>query len=75
MAKFPLQIEKKSYYDSYCPNTLKTYPREIKLFEFSQDANRKELKIRKSDITLQNFCCNGFSARLCCNGFVGTALL
>ena len=29
------------------------YHRETKLFEFSRDMNRKELKIRKMDVTLQ----------------------
>ena len=32
-----------SYYSSYCPDTLKTYQRETKLFEFSPDTNRGEL--------------------------------
>ena len=32
---------------------LQTYPRETKLFVFSRDMNRKELKIRKNDVILQ----------------------
>ena len=32
---------------------LKTYQREAKLFEFSRDMNRKDLKVRKNDINLQ----------------------
>ena len=43
-------ISKNSYY--YCPDILKTYQRETKLFEFSQDSNRATLKIRKNDVTL-----------------------
>ena len=36
---------KKSYNCIYSPNMLKTYRRETKLFEFSRDISREELKI------------------------------
>ena len=32
---------------------LKTYQREIKLFEFLRDTNSEELKTKKSNVTLQ----------------------
>ena len=34
---------------------LKTYQRETKLFEHSQDTNREDLRIRKSNLILQWF--------------------
>ena len=39
---------------------LKSYQRETKLFEFSRDKNRGDLKIRKNDVTMQWLCCNEF---------------
>ena len=35
---------------------LRTYQAQIKLFEFSQDTNKEELKIRKNNVPLQWFC-------------------
>ena len=49
---------------------LETYQKDNKLFEFSRNTNRKELKIRKHDVTcndlvalisLQLFRCKGFA--------------
>ena len=34
---------KSTYYCVYCPNMLKTYQRQSKLFEFSGDINRNAL--------------------------------
>ena len=34
-------------------DVLTTYQRETKLFEFSRDKNRKELKMKLNDVTLQ----------------------
>ena len=45
--KIPGTDLKNSYYRSYCPDTLKTYQRETKLFEFSPDTNMGELKIKQ----------------------------
>ena len=45
-----IQIEKKNCF--YCPKMLKIYQEETKLFEFSQDTNKEELKI-KNDVILQ----------------------
>ena len=42
----------KNSYCIYCSDMLKTHQREIKLFKFSRDTNRKELKL-KSEVTLQ----------------------
>ena len=44
---------KNSNYCIYCPDMLKTYRRETKLFELLLDTNREELKIRKNDFTLK----------------------
>ena len=67
--------QKKNYYCIYCPDMKKTYQRETKLLEFSRDTNREELKIRKSDVTLQwlygNSCTAMASLRwLHCIGFL-----
>ena len=56
-AILPLQIEKNSWYCFHCRNMLKNYHTETKLFELSQDTNRKELKVRKKMTSL----CNGFT--------------
>ena len=54
---------------------LKINQRETKLFVFSRDTNREELKIRKNNVNLQWLCNNDFTGMvllqwLCCNGFV-----
>ena len=38
----PVTDQKNSYHCIYCPDTLKTYPRQTKLFEFSRDTNKEE---------------------------------
>ena len=51
---------------------LKTFQRDTKLFEFSRNMNREEMKIRKNNVTLQWLRCNGLvSIKLCCNGLAG----
>lgn len=40
---------KNSYYCIYGMDMLKTSKREIKLFEFSRDLNKEDLRIRKND--------------------------
>ena len=52
-AIFSVQIKKNIYYCIYYLDILKTYQRESKLLDFSQDANKEELKIRKNNVTLQ----------------------
>ena len=44
--------QKSSFYCTDCPNMLKTYQREIGLFEFSRDSYREELKL-KNEVILQ----------------------
>ena len=46
---------KNSYYCAHFPDILKTYQRETALFKLSRNMNRKQLKIRKNDVTLQWF--------------------
>ena len=46
---------KNSYYCICSVDMLKTYQKETKFFKFPQDSNRKELKIKKTDVTLQWF--------------------
>ena len=46
---------KNSYYCIYCTDMLKTEQRQSKLFEFSQNSQREEFKIKKM-VSL----CNGF---------------
>ena len=48
---------KNSSYCIYYPDMLKTYQRETKFFEFSRDANKKGLQMRKT-VSL----CNGIVA-------------
>ena len=43
----------------YCPDMLKIYQIKVNLFEFSQDSNREELKM-KNDVILHWLRCNGF---------------
>ena len=50
----------------YCPNMLKNYQWETKLFGFLRDANRKESQIRKNDVTL--WWLRYVWARVHCNG-------
>ena len=54
---------KNNYYCIYCSYMLKTYQGEAKLFEFSQDMNRAQLKIRKNNVTLQWLRFNGFLSK------------
>lgn len=49
----PVTDCKHSYYYIHCPDMVKTYQRETKLFKSSRDTNMKELKIRINSITLQ----------------------
>ena len=62
----------KNSYCIYCPNILKTYQREreTKLFEFSWNTNREELKVRKNVITFQGFVAIASLQWLRCNAFV-----
>ena len=75
MAIFPVQIEKIVIIVFIVRIYKKSYQRENKFLEFSQDTKREELKIRKSDVTLQwlhdNSCIVMASLRrLHCIGFV-----
>ena len=56
---------KNSYHSIYWLAVLKTFHRETKLFEFSRDTNREELKINKK-VTLYQLRCNDFFV---CYGF------
>lgn len=53
---------RKCVWDEPFPGRLKSYKRETKLFEFLQDINREELKIRQKDVNLQWLGNNGFLA-------------
>ena len=66
----PGSDRKKQLLPYLLPDMLNTYQREIKLFELSQDANWKELKVRKNQDTLQWPRCNG----LLYNGFIAMPL-
>ena len=53
MTKVILDTDRKHSYNGICcPDMLKTYQKETKLFKFSRDTNRKELKIKKNDFSL-----------------------
>ena len=51
----------------YCPDILRTYQRETRLFGFSRNTNRKELKIKLRHFAIVSLC-NGRT--LLCYGYV-----